>query len=238
MRKIGEKLFSMLLGLLVLAIMLLLAEEASVTTITDSVRKVEEKEQVCIVLDAGHGGFDPGKVGVSGQKEAEINLAIALRVKTYLEAGDIRVVMTRETAQGLYDENSDNKKVQDMKRRIAIMEEAHALVCVSIHQNSYTQEYVNGAQVFYYEESKEGKLLAEILQESLKKRLNPENHRAIKANDSYYLLKKTTVPTVIVECGFLSNYKEAALLESEEYQDKVAWAIHMGIMQYVRIVEK
>ena len=237
MRKIGEKLFSMLLGLLVLAIMLFLAEEASVTTITDSVRR-EEKEKVCIVLDAGHGGFDPGKVGVSGQKEAEINLAIALRVKNYLVANDIHVVMTRESAQGLYDENSDNKKVQDMKRRIAIMEEAHALVCVSIHQNSYTEEYVNGAQVFYYEESQEGKQLAGILQESLKKRLNPENNRAIKANDSYYLLKKTSIPTVIVECGFLSNYKEAALLESEEYQDKVAWAIHMGIMQYVRENEK
>ena len=238
MRKIGEKLFSMFLGLLVLAIMLFLAESASVTTVSDNTQRKEEEEKVCIVLDAGHGGFDPGKVGVSGQKEAEINLSIALKVRDYLEANDVNVVMTRETAAGLYDEDSENKKVQDMKRRIAIMEEAAALFCVSIHQNSYTQEYVNGAQVFYYEESQEGKQLAELLQESLKSRLNPQNHRAIKSNDSYYLLKKTTIPTVIVECGFLSNYNEAALLESEEYQDKVAWAIHMGIMQYIRSLEK
>lgn len=238
MRKIGEKIFSMVLGLLVLAIMLFLAEEAAVTTISENVFKEEKQEKVCIVLDAGHGGFDPGKVGVSGQKEADINLSIALKVRDYLEANDVNVVMTRETAQGLYDENSENKKVQDMKRRIAIIEEADPLVCVSIHQNSYTQEYVKGAQVFYYEESKEGKRLSELLQESLRKRLNPDNHRAIKANDSYYLLKKSTVPTVIVECGFLSNYAEAALLENEEYQDKVAWAIHMGIMQYIRENEK
>lgn len=234
MRKIGEKVFSMFLGLLVLAIMLFLAKGASVTTVSDNAQKEMQEDKVCIVLDAGHGGFDPGKVGVTGQKEAEINLCIALKVRGYLEANDIKVVMTRETEAGLYDENADNKKVQDMKRRIAIMEEAAPLACISIHQNSYTQEYVNGAQVFFYAESREGKQLAGLLQESLRKRLNPDNHRTIKANDSYYLLKKTVIPTVIVECGFLSNYNEAALLEDEEYQDRVAWAIHMGIMQYIR----
>ena len=87
--------------------------------------------------------------------------------------------------------------------------------------------------MFYYAESREGKQLASLLQESLRKRLNPDNHRTIKANDSYYLLKKTVIPTVIVECGFLSNYNEAALLEDEEYQDRVAWAIHMGILQFI-----
>ena len=124
-----------------------------------------------------------------------------------------------------------------MKRRIAIMEEAKPLVTVSIHQNSYPEEYVKGAQVFYHKDSKEGERLAALLQESLKERLAPENHRQIKANDSYYLLKKTQIPTVIVECGFLSNAKEAALLAEDEYQDKVAWAIHMGIMQYINTYE-
>lgn len=233
MRKIGEKLFSMFMGLLVLSIMLFLAKRASVDTLAESTVRRDEAEKVCIVLDAGHGGFDPGKMGVSGQKEAEINLDIALRVRDYLEKNGVKVVMTRETAQGLYDENAENKKVQDMKRRIEIIEEANPLACVSIHQNSYTEEYVNGAQMFYYAESAEGKRLAGLLQESLGKRLNPKNHRAIKANDSYYLLKKTTIPTVIAECGFLSNYREAALLDTEEYQDKVAWAIHMGILQFV-----
>ncbi len=241
MQKIGEKIFSMVMGVVVLSVMLYLAKDLAVYTVSENVSEAVKKEEVqgdteespCIVLDAGHGGFDPGKVGVTGQKEAEINLAIALRVQKYLEANGVRVVMTRETAEGLYDEGENNKKVQDMKRRIAIMEEAAPLATISIHQNSYPEEYVNGAQVFYHDESREGAELAALLQESLRANLNPRNHRQIKANDSYYLLKKTAVPTVIVECGFLSNYKEAGLLETEEYQDKVAWAIHMGILQFI-----
>lgn len=239
MQKLGEKIFSMGLGLLVLGIMLYLANGMSVYTTSGTVAKegIQEKngeeEKVCIVLDAGHGGFDPGKVGITGRKEAEINLKIALKVRSYLEANDVKVVMTRETEDGLYDEGADNKKVQDMKKRIEIMEGAGALAVVSIHQNSYGEEYVNGAQVFYHEESSQGQELAKLLQESLRSRLNPENHRQIKANDSYYLLKKTSVPTVIVECGFLSNYNEAALLETEEYQDRVAWAVCMGIYQFI-----
>jgi len=150
-----------------------------------------------------------------------------------LEANDIKVVLTREGDEGLYDAGAENKKVQDMKRRIEIMEEAQPLAVVSIHQNSYPEEYVKGAQVFYHKDSKEGEQLAALLQEQLRLKLNPENHRQIKANDSYYLLKKTQIPTVIVECGFLSNSKEAALLADEEYQMKVAWAIHMGILQYI-----
>ena len=92
---------------------------------------------------------------------------------------------------------------------------------------------MKGAQVFYYGASKEGKNLAEVLQASLIERLDPENHRAAKSNDSYYLLKRTPTPTVIVECGFLSNSEEAQLLVTEEYQEKVAWAIHMGILKYL-----
>lgn len=211
--------------------MLYLAGELAVYTTGSSV--VTGTEQVCIVLDAGHGGDDPGKIGINGSREKEINLAIARRVKLYLEANDVKVVMTRADGEGLYDAAAENKKVQDMKRRIAIIEEAQPLATVSIHQNSYTEEYVNGAQVFYYKDSKAGEELAALLQESLREHLNPENHRQMKANDSYYLLKKTQIPTVIVECGFLSNSREAALLSDEEYQDKVAWAIHMGIMQYI-----
>lgn len=107
--------------------------------------------------------------------------------------------MTRETAEGLYDANASNKKVQDMKRRIAIIDETAPALTVSIHQNSYPEEYVKGAQVFYYTGSTEGQKLADLLQDSLVKRLDPENHRQVKANDSYYLLKKTSTPIVIVE---------------------------------------
>ncbi len=217
------------------ACMLYIAKEGAQYISSNQV--VAAKEKICIVLDAGHGGDDPGKIGINGSREKEINLAITQKVKNYLEANDIDVVLTRKGDDGLYDEDAENKKVQDMKRRIAIMEETKPLATVSIHQNSYPEEYVKGAQVFYHKDSREGELLASLLQESLREKLNKENHRQIKANDSYYLLKKTQIPTVIVECGFLSNSNEAALLSEEEYQDKVAWAIHMGIMQYINTYE-
>lgn len=235
MEKLREKCFSIVTGLLIVICMLYFVGEAAVFTMGDNV--LTGKTQVCIVLDAGHGGDDPGKIGVNGLKEKDINLAIAQKVRTYLEANDVKVIMTRETSEGLYDPGVDNKKVQDMKRRIEIIEETAPVATVSIHQNSYTEEYVNGAQVFYYADSKEGENLAALLQENLRANLNPENHRQIKPNDSYYLLKKTKIPTVIVECGFLSNYTEAELLGTEEYQDRVAWAIHMGIMQFINTLE-
>lgn len=226
-----EKYFSLGVGLLMVACMIFIARKGA--QFTGSNQVITEEGPICIVLDAGHGGDDPGKIGVDGSREKEINLSIVRKVKYYLEANNIKVVLTREGDEGLYDANAENKKVQDMKRRIEIMEEARPLAVVSIHQNSYPQEYVKGAQVFYHKDSKEGEKLASLLQENLREKLNPENHRQIKANDSYYLLKKTQIPTVIVECGFLSNYEEAALLSSEEYQDKVAWSIHMGILQFI-----
>ncbi len=231
MRKYIEKYFSLGVGLLMTAALLYIAKEGEQYIASRQVQIGEE--QVCIVLDAGHGGDDPGKIGINGSREKEINLAITKKVKAYLEANDIKVVLTREGDEGLYDAGAENKKVQDMKRRIEIMEEAQPLAVVSIHQNSYPEEYVKGAQVFYHKDSKEGEQLAALLQEQLREKLNPENKRQIKANESYYLLKKTQIPTVIVECGFLSNSKEAALLVDEEYQMKVAWAIHMGILQYI-----
>lgn len=141
--------------------------------------------------------------------------------------------MTRESDEGLNDVDADNKKVQDMKRRIALIDETAPVITVSIHQNSYPEEYVHGAQVFYYAGSKEGQKLAQSIQDQMVKRLDPENKRKIKDNDSYYLLKKTGIPIVIVECGFLSNSAEAEKLCSEEYQKKAAWAIHMGILRYL-----
>lgn len=197
----------------------------------------ESEHTPCVVIDSGHGGDDPGKIGINGALEKDVNLSIALLVRDYLEASDVEVVMTRETADGLYDSTASNKKVQDMKRRIEIIEAAAPDVVVSIHQNSYPEEYVSGAQVFYYKDSAAGKLLAELLQKSLVQRLDPDNNRQIKANDSYYLLKKTSRPIVIAECGFLSNSEEAALLCTESYQHRVAWAISIGILQYLNTAE-
>lgn len=194
---------------------------------------LQEPKGPCVVIDAGHGGDDPGKIGINGAKEKDVNLSIARRVKDYLEKEDIRVIMTRETEDGLYDADASHKKVQDMKRRIAIIEETAPDLTVSIHQNSYPEEYVHGAQVFYYEGSVEGQELADKIQKRLIEGADPGNKRQIKANSSYYLLKKTKIPIVIVECGFLSNRTEAEALCSDEYQDCIAWEITLGILQYL-----
>lgn len=195
---------------------------------------IKEKENLCVVIDAGHGGNDPGKVGVNGALEKEINLSIAKKLQLFLEAQDVEVIMTRTEDKGLYEEGASNKKVQDMKKRIAIIEKAQPDLVISIHQNSYHEESVKGAQVFYYNASTDGKELAQVLQGRLVADLDEENTRVEKANDTYYLLKKTSVPTVIVECGFLSNYAEADALVKEEYQEKIAWSLHLGILQYLK----
>ncbi len=195
-------------------------------------RQVESKKDICVVIDAGHGGSDPGKVGVNDQLEKDINLKVAKLLKQFLQSEGINVVMTREGDGGLYDENASNKKVQDMKKRLEIIEEADPELVVSIHQNSYHEEYVKGAQVFYYATSQNSKRLADIIQEQLKS-LDSENRREAKGNDSYFLLKKTSKPIVIVECGFLSNREEAEKLSSDSYQEKMAWNIYMGIMEYL-----
>ena len=186
-----------------------------------------------VVIDAGHGGDDPGKIGINGAPEKDINLRITEKLRQYLEADGIRVVLTRETEDGLYDASAPNKKVQDMKRRIEKIEQTDPVLTVSIHQNSYHEESIHGAQVFYYKTSKESGELAKILQKELARVVEPTNHRQAKANDTYYLLKKTEAPTVIVECGFLSNWDECTKLQNEEYQAKLVWAIQMGVLKYL-----
>ncbi len=107
--------------------------------------------------------------------------------------------MTREGEEGLYRPEDSNKKVQDMKNRVALIDSSGADLAVSIHQNSYSEEYVKGAQVFYYATSLQGKSVAEVMQKTLAEILDKENHREAKANDSYYLLKKTQTPIIIAE---------------------------------------
>ncbi len=216
--------------ILLLTAFFLPRREAAIMAGSSSVGTVNRN---CIVVDAGHGGDDPGKIGINGALEKDINLAVAHKLSALLKAQGYEVVMTRETGEGLYRQGTKNMKVEDMQNRCKVITETMPVFTVSIHQNSYPEEYVKGAQVFYYGQSTEGEALAKQIQESMVLRLNPENHRKEKANESYYLLKKTPTPTVIVECGFLSNREEAALLETELYQDKVAWSIMMGIVQYL-----
>ena len=133
------------------------------------------------------------------------------------------------------DEELGKSKVEDLKYRVKIMNEVSPILAVSIHQNSYHEESVRGAQVFYYADSEEGKAAAECLQKALAE-LDSDNTKQIKANNTYYLLKKTEVPVVIAECGFLSNSEEARKLVTEEYQRATAGAVAEGVLQYIRSV--
>lgn len=231
----AHKILTWVMSILLLCSMVLLSKEAALyVTGTAS----GNSHTFTVVIDSGHGGNDPGKIAADGTLEKDINLAISLKLQTYLEAADVKVVMTRTTDTGLYDQDASNKKVQDMKKRIELMESSDPDIIVSIHQNSYSDSAIHGAQVFYYTTSPPSKALAESLQDILIRDLDPKNHRQAKANDSYYLLKKTTRPIVIVECGFLSNPTEAALLKSGSYQDQIAWVLHLGILQHLNTTAK
>ena len=193
-----------------------------------------DQNQICIVIDAGHGGNDPGKIGYNNILEKDINLAIALLLKDSLEKENLNIVLTRESDSNLVTENTTNQKRADMQMRCEIIRNTNPVFTISIHQNSYPSPEIAGAQVFYYKNSIEGCALATTLQDALKEGLNPQNHRQPKANDTYYLLKKTPTPTVIVECGFLSNPSEATLVATDEYQKKVVDAISAGILTYLQ----
>ncbi len=234
-KKIQIKKYFNVLFLIMIALSIYMLAEPSIGVMQDTPTKLKESniKKLTVVVDPGHGGFDPGKVGLNNSLEKDINLSIALKLKTILEQNDINVIMTREDDRGLYSESDSSKKTGDLRKRVEIINSNDAVVTVSIHQNSFIQESIKGAQVFYYAGSEEGKKFAEIMQEQLKKTLKDGNKRVAKANNNYYLLKKSSCPIIIVECGFLSNYAETALLLDEAYQEKLAWSIHLGIFSYI-----
>lgn len=188
-----------------------------------------------IFIDAGHGGRDPGRTGVYGVDEKDINLAIALRLQEYFETGGVKVFMSRVTDDGLYTENDSNKKRSDMRRRAELINSSDADIFLSIHQNSFTQTQYHGGQVFYHGKSEEGQYLAECIQEQFNTFIDEENDRQVKANNNYYVLRETNLPAVIVECGFISNVEEEKNLNDELYQQKVAFAIYKGVQNYFSV---
>jgi N-acetylmuramoyl-L-alanine amidase len=181
-----------------------------------------------IVIDAGHGGFDCGAIGkFSGVHEDDINLAIALKLKSNFENNGYSVIMTRE------DENAiGSTKMGDMGIRRRIIEQAKGQLTVSIHMNFFTSSNVSGPQVFYFESSNRGKTAAALIQDNLDNDLNPAKKRKI-TDARYYILRSGSSPAVLVECGFLSNKNEEYLLKQESYQDKIARAVFKGAHAYI-----
>ncbi len=206
--------------------------ESTSSTEDNSENNSNKKNYPTIVLDAGHGGFDPGKVGVNGALEKDINLAIVKKLKVLLEEEGFTVHLTREKDALLAPANSSSKKKDDMIARIEMVTRLNPFFTISIHQNSFTDSSTSGPQVFYYKDSEESATMAQIIQDVLNTQLSPVKKRAPQSNTNYYLLTRTPTPTVIVECGFLSNPAEADLLTQEEYQSRVANSIFLGILSY------
>ena len=197
---------------------------------------VKKTRQPFVAIDVGHGGFDPGKVGTTGTLEKDINLAIAKKLRLELEKQGVNVLLTRDSDMDLCQEGQ-GKKNSDLQKRVELINQSGVDLAVSIHQNSFTDASVQGCQVFYYEGSEQGKQLAKFIQDSVKSVIDRENHRVEKANTSYYILKNSSCPIVIIECGFLSNPEEEALLQEEDYQQLLAKGICKGILLQLKAGE-
>ena len=187
------------------------------------------------VIDAGHGGEDGGAVSTDGSRESDINLAIARRLEGLLALLGEETCMTRTEDVSIHSEDAATlreKKRSDLKNRVALVNSTQGAILVSIHQNSLpSSKQTHGAQVFFRKE--EGSAaLANAVQRALNETVNLENEKAEKAIDpSIYLMKSVTAPAILIECGFLSNENETALLKSADYQQKLAVVIASGILQ-------
>ncbi len=189
----------------------------------------------CILLDAGHGAPDGGCVGADGTQEAALNLAVCLKLKTALEERGYRVLLTRTDENGIHDSGASiaEKKRADMRRRKALRDGGEADLFVSIHMNSFAQTQYHGAQVVYDTENVQAQQVALCIQNSIREQVDAENVRVpMAAPSSIYLLQAPRIPSVIVECGFLSNPEEREKLKTQDYQQGIAGAIAEGIAVY------
>ena len=194
---------------------------------------VKNKDKITIVLDAGHGGVDGGVSGViTGVKESEINLKVVKKIQKYVISAGLDVVLTRSSDAGLYGVATTGRKKKDMLKRKEIIEGANPTLVISVHMNKYSLQSRRGAQVFYKGGDDNSKILALGLQNSFNEMEEASRDCQILTGD-YYILNCTNYPSVIAECGFLSNPDDEALLITDEYQDKIAYAIFKGIIAYL-----
>lgn len=188
-----------------------------------------------IVIDAGHGIPDEGAQSSKGTTEAETNLKIALKLQNLLEQSGSTVILTRSDENAIYDIESKTlrqKKISDIHNRVKIGNESSADIFVSIHLNKIPQSQYDGWQTFYKEGNEQGAKLAKEIQNSLNETIEKDNNRIAKSIDNVYIIKHVEIPTTIVECGFLSNPDEEQLLLNDDYQNKLAWGIYNGIINY------
>lgn len=192
-------------------------------------------QPVTVILDAGHGGEDGGASSDSGVQESQLNLAITLRLEQLLTLCGMQTYMIRSTDTAIYSGNCSTiteKKVSDLKNRVKIVNSISPAILLSIHQNHFSEPKYDGAQVFYAD-TDGSKLLAQQTQEMLRSVLDPGNRREIKRADTVYLMEHIICTGILVECGFLSNPKEAMRLQEDEYQKKLVCAVGCGLAQFL-----
>lgn len=192
-----------------------------------------------IVIDAGHGGEDGGAVADDGTNEKDINLKIAQQLNLFFKSSGFKTIMTRNSDIAIYDEGCETikeKKVSDMHNRLQIFNNDSNSIVISIHQNKFEQEKYSGTQIFYSVNNPDSEVLAESIRSSVVGMLQPDNSRENKsATKSIYLLHNCKQPSVIVECGFISNQAELAKLKTEKYQKEMAFSIYCGCLEYINI---
>ncbi len=192
----------------------------------------KKKDSVLVVIDAGHGGIDGGVTGVNtGVKESDINLEVAKALKEKLEAGGMTVVMTRTTPASLYGGTGRGFKEKDLKMRVEVAEKCNADLFISIHMNKYSDSGRRGAQVFYKIDDERSEKLAESVQKSFND-MKEASRECSALRGDYYVLNNNTVPSIICECGFLSNAEDEKLLLDEEYRNELAYAVFCGVVDY------
>lgn len=194
------------------------------------------QDECIILLDAGHGGIDGGCSTADGKTEKGINLNIMLSVRDFSKMFGYNVEVTRDKDKSIHDKGVTgirNQKISDMENRLALFNKYNDAICVSIHQNTFSDPAYNGAQMFYSDKNPESEQLASIIQQKFVSNLQPDNNREIKlCGSELYLCYYCSNPAVMVECGFLSNPEEAAKLTDKEYQQQVAFTVFSGINEF------
>lgn len=188
-----------------------------------------------VVIDAGHGLPDEGAVGFNGTTEQATNLKIALKLQQLIEQSGAKVILTRSDENGIYSVDSEsirNKKVSDIKNRVEIGNGYNADIFISIHLNKFPSSIYRGWQTFYQKSNEKSNVLAKCIQDNLGKNIEFKNDRVPLPISGVYIMDKVTIPTIIIECGFLSNPQETEMLKTEGYQNKLAWGIFIGIQDY------
>ncbi len=210
---------------------------AIATTASDVSVNTETNDYPVIIIDAGHGGVDGGAVADDGTVEKELNLDIALKLNELLISKGYKTILTRDGDYSIHDESADTvrkKKVSDLHNRLEIINSNKNAILVSVHQNYFTESKYSGTQVFYSPNAPESSVLADCIQKKVVSQLQPDNTRQIKQSDSsIFLLFNSQIPSVMVECGFLSNKNETNKLKDEKYRQQMAEAVCDGIIKYL-----